>query len=82
MPSPDIHADAARNRLCHLAGLRSRTEASGQAIQAAAAAELERIQGDQKRLAPRVDLDPAAAETYQRNTLDAGRLHTILGHGA
>lgn len=80
MTNPDTHLDAARKRLCHLAGLRHKADAADKAIQTAAGAELERLQADQPRLAPRVHLDPSAAASYQRNTLDVGKLRTIMGH--
>lgn len=81
MTSPSTHADAARQRLCHLAGLRHRTDAAEAAIQASAEEELTRLQGELPKLARRVHLDPAAADAYQRGVLDTGKLHTILGHG-
>lgn len=82
MTQSDTHLDAARKRLCHLAGLRARTEAAGKAIHSAASDQLDQLQQDLPRLAKRVHTDSAAAEAYQQGTLNVGRLRTILGHGA
>lgn len=77
----DAHTEAARKRLCHLAGLRHRTDEADKAIHRAAGAELDNLQADLPRLAPRVHTDPAAADAYQRGTLDVGRLRMMLAHG-
>ena len=82
MSVPPTHLDAARKRLCHLAGLRHRTDSADRAITAAAAEELDRLQAELPRLASRVHLDPAAADAYQRGILDVGKLRTMLGRAS
>ena len=80
MSTPDAHLDAARKRLCHLSGLRQKTNRADQAIASAATEELAWLQEALPRLAARANLDPAAAEAYQRGILDRGRLQQVLAH--
>ena len=77
---PDQHIEAAKRRLAHLAGLGAITQQTERRILDAATERLGVVQGDLDRLRPRAIADGAAGDDYQRLTLEAGQLHTVIAN--
>ena len=74
------HVDAAKRRLCHLAGLSQKTVEAERGILAAAGERRAAVQADLDRLQPRVNTDAAAGDQYMALTAERGRLDTMIGH--
>lgn len=72
------HVAAAQRRLTHLAGLAEKTAATERNILSAAEDRLGSVNSDLAKLAPRVNLDPDAAESYQDRALERGRLSLVI----
>ncbi|MDU7523501.1 MAG: hypothetical protein E7K72_19305 [Roseomonas mucosa] len=75
--SPDRHIAAARQRLSHLQGIAGRTAAAERRILDLAEKRHAEVLADLARLRPRVNLDPDAAEQYQRLTMERGQLDMV-----
>ncbi|MBI1207439.1 MAG: hypothetical protein GC191_09160 [Azospirillum sp.] len=78
MSESEKHLAAAKSRLLSLAGIAAKTEATERNILAAAEARLKLVQADLDRLAPRVNLDPAAADQYVAATTEIGHLRMVI----
>lgn len=69
---------AARRRLVHLQGIGERTRSAEQRILVAARHRLGVVRDEMAQLLPRVNLDHAAADTYQDRVTEAGRLAIVI----
>lgn len=72
------HIGAARRRLGHLAGLAAKTRATEERILEVAEHRLAAVDADLAKLRPRVNLDEAAADSYQALTTERGHLTMVL----
>ena len=77
-PSAADHIAAAKRRLAHLAGLRARTDEADRRIRAAAEERHAAVLADIGRLRGRAGFDPAAADAYQRLTIERGQLEQVI----
>ncbi len=78
-PDHDRHLDAARRRCAHLSGILAASETAERNIHAAAVERLAVVQGDIAKARARAHTDPDSADRLLALTLEAGRLHTVIG---
>jgi hypothetical protein len=77
-PSPARHVEAAKARLCHLAGIAARTRDAEQSIHDIAEKRLAAVEASLTQLRPRAISDREAGDQYQSLMLERGQLQVVI----